>query len=375
MTLLSTPTDAAGPATAVSTRGEPRTPEPARAANIRDVARRAGVSHQTVSRVINGHSSLRAETRARVLAAMDELRFRPNRAARALVTSRSTTIGVLVSKGFEYGPAASLQAIDSAARGAGYAVDVAHLDNVEGCSIRAALDRLLAHGMDGLIILAPQSQTLQEIKRLSITLPFVTVHSAREQDDHRLSVDQSGGAALATRHLLELGHRRIVHIAGPDGWFETEARARGYQEEMEAWGCSPEVLRSGNWTAESGHHAGRLIAADQGITAVFSSNDQMALGVMRALREAGRRVPEDMSLVGFDDVPEAPYYWPPLTTVRQDFPELGARCVARLLGLIGDTGVSAEGAGTAVQRQLLAGADVVPELIVRGSTAAVKVPS
>lgn len=156
-----------------------RSPDQGRAANIRDVARRAGVSHQTVSRVLNGHPSLRAETRDRVLAAMDELSFRPNRAARTLVTSRSTTIGVLVSKGFEYGPAASLQAIDSAAREAGYAVDIAHLDDVDGGSIRSALDRLLAHGVDGLIILAPQAQTLGEIERLSITLPFVTVHSAQ----------------------------------------------------------------------------------------------------------------------------------------------------------------------------------------------------
>ncbi|WP_104117750.1 LacI family DNA-binding transcriptional regulator [Arthrobacter sp. B1805] len=337
--------------------------EPGRAPNIRDVARRAGVSHQTVSRVLNGHPSLRAETRDRVLAAMNDLSFRPNRAARALVTSRSTTIGVLVSKGFEYGPAASLQAIDSAAREAGYAVDVAHLDDVEGGSIRSALDRLLAHGVDGLIILAPQTQTLGEIERLSITLPFVTVHSARARDDHRLSVDQSGGAALATRHLLELGHRRIVHVAGPEGWFETEARVRGYRGEMEAWGCIPEGLMSGDWTAESGYRAGLTMARDTGITAVFSSNDQMALGLLHAFRETGRRVPEDISVVGFDDVPEAPHYWPPLTTVRQDFPELGRRCVGRLLGLIDDGGaggIAGVAGGTP---------DVVPELIVRASTA------
>ncbi|RJT79950.1 LacI family DNA-binding transcriptional regulator [Arthrobacter cheniae] len=349
----------------VAAESRQRPADPARAANIRDVARRAGVSHQTVSRVINGHPSLRAETRDRVLAAMDELSFRPNRAARALVTSRSTTIGVLVSKGFEYGPAASLQAIDSAAREAGYGVDVAHLDDVDGDSIRAALDRLLAHGVDGLIILAPQTQTLGEIERLSITLPFVTVHSAKAHDDHRLSVDQAGGAALATRHLLELGHRRIVHVAGPDGWFETEARIRGYRSEMEAWGCTPENLLTGDWTAESGYRVGLGMARDPGVTAVFSSNDQMALGLFHAFRENGRRVPEDMSVVGFDDVPEAPHYWPPLTTVRQDFPELGRRCVARLLGLIGDGGAGV------VPGVAGAAPDVIPELVVRASTAEV----
>ncbi|MDQ0736970.1 DNA-binding LacI/PurR family transcriptional regulator [Arthrobacter agilis] len=362
---MSTPTDAPGSAVTGAAEGRGRPAETARAANIRDVARRAGVSHQTVSRVINGHPSLRAETRDRVLAAMDELSFRPNRAARALVTSRSTTIGVLVSKGFEYGPAASLQAIDSAARVAGYAVDVAHLDDAEGGSIRAALDRLLARNVDGLIILAPQTQTLAEIERLSITLPFVTVHSARAHDDHRLSVDQSGGAALATRHLLELGHRRIVHIAGPDGWFETEARVRGYRGEMEAWDCEPEALLSGDWTAESGYRAGLALAGDLGVTAVFSSNDQMALGLLHAFREHGRHAPRDISVVGFDDVPEAAHYWPPLTTVRQNFPELGRRCVARLLGLIGEDpagrGPSAPAPGTVP--------DVVPELVIRASTA------
>ncbi|OUM43789.1 LacI family DNA-binding transcriptional regulator [Arthrobacter agilis] len=350
---------------------------------MRDVARRAGVSHQTVSRVINGPPSLRAATRDRVLAAMDELSFRPNRAARALVTSRSTTIGVLVSKGFEYGPAASLQAIDSAAREAGYGVDVAHLDDVDTSSIRSALDRLLAHGVDGIIILAPQTRTLGEIEHLSITLPFVTVHSARADDDHRLSVDQSGGAALATRHLLRLGHRRIVHVAGPDGWFETAARIRGYRGEMESWGLEPEPLLSGNWTAASGYEAGHLILRDPGITAVFSSNDQMALGLLHAFREQGLRVPEDLSVVGFDDVPESPHYWPPLTTVRQNFPELGRRCVARLLALIGESGPAVDrdageaagaaripGSGTAgVADAAGPAADVAPELVPRESTA------
>lgn len=369
---MSTPTDPAGSLTRERPRGATTagTREPARAANIRDVARRAGVSHQTVSRVLNNHPSLRAETRDRVLAAMHELNFRPNRAARALVTSRTTTIGVLVSKGFEYGPAASLQAIDSAARAAGYAVDIAHLDVMDGPLVRAALDRLLAHGVDGLIILAPQAQTLREIERLSITLPFVTIHSAREQDDHRLSVDQAGGAALATRHLLELGHRRIVHVAGPDDWLETEARVRGYLAEMTAWEQEPEIVASGDWTAESGYRAGRLMLQDPGITAVFSSNDQAALGVMHAAHEAGRRIPEDLSVVGFDDIPEAAHYWPPLSTVRQDFPELGRRCVATLLELMGSTEVGEEypGGDGAPRRHSRVLRDVTPDLVVRAST-------
>jgi DNA-binding LacI/PurR family transcriptional regulator len=330
---------------------------PKRSANIRDVARAAGVSHQTVSRVINGHPSLREETRQRVLEAMEQLSFRPNRAARALVTSRSGVLGVLVSHGAEYGPAASLQAIEEASADAGYSVDIANLERTDRSSIVAALDRLVDHAVEGLVILAPQSQTLAVIEDLSIRLPFVTVHSTGRFSDHRLSVDQVAGARLATRHLLELGHRDVLHLAGPEGWVETDARLQGYREEMAAWNLAPLRAPVGDWTAESGYRAGQGLLRTPGFSAVFSSNDQMALGLVHALSEAGLSIPQDVSVVGFDDVPEAAHYLPPLTTVRQDFPELGRRCVASLLGLLG--------AGPSLPQE-----DVAPELIVRRSTAA-----
>jgi len=327
-----------------------------RAANIRDVAAAAGVSHQTVSRVINGHANLRESTRQRVLDAMEELQFRPNRAARALVTKESRIIGALVASGAEYGPTASLQAVQTAANEAGYVVDAAHIDSADRASIEAALDRLMGHAVEGLVLLAPQSRTLEVIEQLSIRIPFVTVHSLHSQD-HRMSVDQLAGARLATRHLLELGHRQVVHVPGPEEWVETQARREGYLEEMGDWGLEPAIVAAGEWTAESGYRVGRELCGRRRFSAAVCGNDHIALGMVHAYAEAGLRVPEDFSIVGFDDVPEAAHFLPPLTTVRQDFPELGRRCIAVLLAELRG-GVPAT-AG-----------DVAPRLIRRASAAA-----
>ena len=327
-----------------------------RAANIRDVAAAAGVSHQTVSRVINGHANLRESTRQRVLDAMEELQFRPNRAARALVTKESRIIGALVASGAEYGPTASLQAVQTAANEAGYVVDAAHIDSADRASIEAALDRLMGHAVEGLVLLAPQSRTLEVIEQLSIRIPFVTVHSLHSQD-HRMSVDQLAGARLATRHLLELGHRQVVHVPGPEEWVETQARREGYLEEMGDWGLEPAIVPAGEWTAESGYRVGRELCGRRRFSAAVCGNDHIALGMVHAYAEAGLGVPEDFSIVGFDDVPEAAHFLPPLTTVRQDFPELGRRCIAVLLAELRG-GVPAT-AG-----------DVAPRLIRRASAAA-----
>lgn len=325
-----------------------------RAANIRDVAKAAGVSHQTVSRVINGHPSLRESTRQRVLDAMETLQFRPNRAARSLVTSRSGIIGVLVTNGSYFGPASTQAAIESAAASAGYLVDTATLASLEEAAFKEALDRLVNHPVEGLIILAPQETTLRQLEHFSISLPMVTVHSTSPADDHGLSVDQVAGARLATRYLAELGHRDIAHVAGPEGWVESRERIRGFRTEMAAWGLDSTRILTGDWTSDSGFRIGQELFAANPPTAVFSSNDQMALGLMHACREHGLSVPEDVSVVGFDDVPDAAHFAPPLTTVRQDFTELGRRCVAHLLTQL----------GVPVRN---APRTVVPELIVRRS--------
>ncbi|MDQ1129173.1 LacI family DNA-binding transcriptional regulator [Microbacterium sp. SORGH_AS_0888] len=323
--------------------------------SIRDVARLAGVSHQTVSRVINDHPSIRPETRERVLGVMAELRYRPSRAARALVTSRSQTLGILSASSTEYGPASAIAAIEAAARERGYWVGTVNVEPGDPDSITRAIAHLLAQSVEGLVVVAPQEQVARLLAAQRLDIPVVTLQNTAVDARQALFVDQVAGARRATAHLIELGHRRIAHLAGPGGWFEAEARIRGFGAELDAHGLTAAASVVGDWTAESGYRAGRELLRAGEATAVFSSNDQMALGVLHAAHEAGRDVPGELSVVGFDDIPEAAHFWPPLTTVRQDFAELGRRCVEVLLG--------PEGAAAAERA-------VMPELIVRASTTA-----
>ncbi|WP_349865745.1 LacI family DNA-binding transcriptional regulator [Leifsonia sp. WHRI 6310E] len=339
--------------------------ESGRAPGVREVAAAAGVSRQTVSRVLNDHPSIRPETRDRVIAAMAELNFRPNRAARMLTTARSTTIGVLAaSTSSLFGPASSIDAVENAARDAGYFVTVAHTSALDRASVEAALDHLLAQAVEGIVVIAPQQRVQDAMAAVSLSVPSVTLHGAGAAGDDGVFVDQVEGARLATRHLIERGHRRIAHLCGPGDWAEARARRDGFLAEVaDHADVTGLVTREGDWTAASGAEIGAELLserrADDRVTAVFSSNDQMALGVLHAARLAGRRVPEDLAVVGFDDIPEAAFFAPPLTTVRQDFPELGRRCVARLVSLI--EGGGADGGGVAF------GAPVAPVLVERAS--------
>lgn len=329
----------------------------ARAPSIYDVARAAGVSHQTVSRVLNDHPSLRPETKKRVLAVMAELDYRPNLAARALVTSRTRTIGVLSSQSLQYGPASSIQAIEVAARDAGYLVVTANVDGTDEASIQAGIRHLLNQAIEGLVVIAPQIRVFDILSQVALRIPHVTLQTSENDRDDVLYVDQIAGARLATAHLIDLGHTEIVHLAGPQDWIEAEARMRGYLAELDHRSIPLRSPLLGDWSAERGHRVGHELARFIDFTAVFSANDQMALGLMNAFHESGVRVPEDVSVIGFDDIPEAAFYWPPLTSVRQDFVELGRRCVATLLSLI--KGERAE-----------ASPPIAPLLVVRGSTAA-----
>ena len=326
-----------------------------RAPSIRDVARLAGVSHQTVSRVLNNHPSIRDTTKARVQQVMDELQYRPNRAARALVRGTSRTIGVLSASSSQYGPASSIAAIQDAAREAGYYVNTANLTSADSETIEAALDHLMLQSVEGIVVIAPQMRVFDVLDQLSMAVPYVTLQSTGHLNEHGLSFDQIAGARAATRHLIDLGHRNIYHLAGPQDWIEAEARMRGFLDEMGAMDVPTTAPILGDWTADFGYYAGRELLRVRDFTAIFSSNDQMALGLMHAIRDAGLDIPGDVSVVGFDDIPEAAHFWPPLTTVRQDFAELGRRCIALLLDGITD--------GPDQQRSA-----IIPELIVRGST-------
>jgi DNA-binding LacI/PurR family transcriptional regulator len=343
-----------------------------RPASIRDVARRAGVSHQTVSRVLNGHPSVRDATRTRVLVAMDELQFRPSRAARMLSMQRSQTIGVLAAAvGTHYGPASSVSAVNDAAREQGYYATVAHLASMSPEAISAAVEDLLNQDVEGVVIVAPRTAVLSRLAALAVDIPIVAAQG--EQHDAGgipvASIDQRAGVAMVMQHLIEQGHTRILHVAGPPAWDDAGSRLRAYEAELRASGLAALHPVYGDWTAESGYEAGRSLlqagTADLGFTAVFSSNDQMALGLIHAFREAGLDVPRDVSVVGFDDIPEAAHFWPPLTTVRQAFDELGKRCVAMLMDAIRKSEDPAAVPDEAVP-------DVVPpRLVIRDSVAPV----
>jgi DNA-binding LacI/PurR family transcriptional regulator len=349
-----------------------RTGARSRPASIRDVARLAGVSHQTVSRVLNGHPSVRDVTRTRVLVAMDELQFRPSRAARMLSMRRSQTIGVLAAAvGSHYGPASSVSAVEDAAREQGYYATVAHLASLSADAISAAVEDLLNQDVEGVVIVAPRTAVLSRLAALAVDIPIVAAQG--EQEDAGgipvASVDQRAGVRMVMDYLTGHGHRRIVHLAGPPDWNDAQSRLRAYEAELRSSGLPVLPPAHGDWTAESGYQAGRsLIQAGRGelgFSAAFSSNDQMALGLMHAFREAGLDVPRDVSVVGFDDIPEAAHFWPPLTTVRQAFDELGKRCVAMLMDAIRKSEDP-----SAVPGEALPDA-VPPQLIIRDSVAAV----
>jgi DNA-binding LacI/PurR family transcriptional regulator len=330
---------------------------PDRTPVMADVARLAGVSHQTVSRVINGQTNLRPATRERVEQAIRQLGYRPNSAARALVTRRSGTIGVIGSKGGFWGPSTVHRTIQAAGRQAGYFVSSTNLQSLTRAEISDAISHLQDQRVEGIVLIAAHDEAVVVARAQEDSgVPVVVVEGDVAKARWTVGVDQHAGAELATRHLIELGHRDIVHLAGPQDWTEARARLAGWRAAMYGAGLrTPEPL-IGDWTARSGYEIGQAIAGRSDVSAVFAANDQMALGLLRALAEAGRVVPDDVSVVGFDDIPEAAYLIPPLTTVRQDFDEMGRRGLRLLL----DTIESADGPP--------AHHEVVPELIVRASS-------
>ncbi len=335
--------------------GTTRTRAPRRVV-MSDVGRLAGVSHQTVSRVVNGSPHVRTETRERVLAAMEELGYRPNPVARALATGRSNTLGVVSFDTTLYGPASTLYGIERAAHDAGYFIIIASLKSLDRSSVIDAVERLRFRGVDGILVIAPQEDAVDALLHTPPGIPLVAVEAGPEHTVPVVAVDQFAGAVLATRHLLELDHRTVWQIAGPRDFIEGQQRVEGWRHTLRAAGAEPPAPLFGDWSARAGYEHGRALGGDPAVTAIFAANDQMALGVLRAMHEAGREIPAQVSVVGFDDIPEAPYLMPPLTTVRQDFDEVGSRSLHLLLARI-ETG-----------ERVAAGSLVQPELIVRAST-------
>ncbi|WP_199521157.1 LacI family DNA-binding transcriptional regulator [Jiangella anatolica] len=301
-----------------------------------DVARLAQVSPQTVSRVLNDYAFIRPDTRDRVLQAIDVLDYRPNQAARTLATSRSRTIGVVATDYLSYGPAAALWGVERAAGEAGYGVSIVSLRESNHRAFTEAMQRLVGQSVEGIVMIAPQDQSTHEVFDAFDNVPVVTLSSFETGEHKPIMLDSAEGSRIATRHLVELGHTVIAHLSGPPRFTVSEERVRGWREVLAETGLAAPEPVVGDWTAESGYLVGRELAADRHVTAVYAANDRMAQGLLLALHEAGRRVPQDVSVVGFDDVPEAAYMIPPLTTVRQDFAALGRRCIEAVLALIGN---------------------------------------
>ncbi|GAA3908353.1 LacI family DNA-binding transcriptional regulator [Microbacterium invictum] len=302
---------------------------PDRPATIYDVAKAAGVSHQTVSKVLRGLGGMRPETRERVEVELRRLNYRPNVGARALARSQQKRIGVVGYETFESSTSKVLSGVSEVLDAAGYLLEIVSVDPVGDVeAIAAALERINGTDIAGVLATSPTSNVREALTRVRFRMPvFLDVNG-----DQRIGADgrrRSVAAELVMDHLAELGHQRIAFVGGPAGWDSAGNREDVYLERVAA----PRILGHGDWSAASGYRV--MVEGDLGdATAVFVANDRMALGVLRALDERGVRVPDDVSVVGIDDIPEAGYFSPPLSTVHIDFTVAGEVAAQSLLTLI-----------------------------------------
>lgn len=338
---------------------------------IREVARAAGVSTQTVSRVINDRPDVAPETRQRVLEVIAHLGFQPSALARSLIQQRSRTIG-LVTAGLKFaGPSYTLSGITEQAEQMGYALLLKELLDVDSIDVGPILRDIVARQVDGIIWAAPEVGVNRNwladlLPTLPVPMVFLTMHAVPGVTV--VATDNYLGGRLATEHLISCGRRRIGHISGPLVWWEACQRAAGWQDALGAAGLAATDARraEGDWSSASGEWAfHRLVAQFPEMDAVFVANDQMALSVLLAASRLGRRVPDDLSVVGFDAIPESAYFTPPLTTVRQEPRALGRTAVHHIVRMIeADQGSFAPYPHETVWLK--------PQLIVRESTAAGK---
>ncbi|MCA0455096.1 MAG: LacI family transcriptional regulator [Chloroflexi bacterium] len=322
---------------------------------LRDVAREANVSYQTVSRVINDHVSVSPLTRTRVQKAIDTLGFRPNRAAQIMQTERSHTIEVIL---FYAGFNNFLYEMARASQRLGYHFSISAITEEE---FIPTLESAASRFVDGLILL-PLTRGIEDyetLTQLTDGTPFVQISGKTGSNLPSVMYDQMHGARLAAQHLIDLGHRQLAEISGPLDNYDGGDRHEGWVSTLKNYGLDTSLSVEGDFNIQSGYQAmNRLLDTGAHFTAVFVGNDSMAFGAHTALRERGLRVPEDVSIVGFDDIPEAAHFVPGLTTIRQDFELIGRLAVEFLVNMI-------ENPGTPVHQRVLQ-----PRLVVRGSTQA-----
>lgn len=299
-----------------------------------DVADYCGVSHQTVSRVVNNTGSVSRLTREKVQAAIEQLGYQPNLAAKALATGRTNTIGVLSYDSTLYGPTAMLHSIQVAAREAGYQVVLNSVVNLSNSELTKGIAALAKANVDGVIVIAPRSSASDSQVQVETRVPIVFTETQDGEPFAMVDVDQVGLGDLATQHLVNLGHKRIVHIAGSHEWLAAERRKTGYLTALAKNLLKPVGVAEGDWTPKSGYEAAKELLAGEKFTAMFVANDAMAIGAIRAISETGFRMPEDISLVSIDDSAEAGFVQPSLTSVRQQFDFVGTRLLKKLLDQI-----------------------------------------
>lgn len=307
-----------------------------RRVTIKDVAARAGISRQTVSRVLNDDGVVAEETRMRVLAAIDELGYRPSAIARSLVSQRTYTLGLLTADFSDYTHARIIEGAEAEAREHGFLIFVSGAEHSPDGEPLCCSPVLSQHHAEGLFIVyhGTDQDSYHIFEHISSDLPIVTIgYAPNRADIVTVGIANYQGAYQATQHLLGLGHRRIAHITGPLQMYGSQERRAGYLAALRGVGCTADDswLASGDWSSSSGYQATReLLERGPGFTALFVQNDRMTMGALQALREHSLRVPQDIAVVGFDDIPSTPYFDPPLTTVHQPSYELG-RIGARLL--------------------------------------------
>jgi LacI family transcriptional regulator len=306
---------------------------------IKDIARTVGVSPQTVSRVLNKRPDVAAETRLRIEQVIAELNYQPSAVARSLVHRRSYTLGI-VTAGLSYaGPARVLQGAIKQAEQDGYTLLLKNI-SLSNTEIRPVLDALYASQVDGIVWAVPEVDThWTEIYEFFLNASLPTLFLWTQTDLHLPVVTSNNymGGALATRHLLAQGFQKIGHISGPLNWRGVRERYRGWQETLLAAGMSvnDNHWAEGDWSSESGQEALlQLLKSYPDMDALFAANDHMALGAIQVAHQRGIRIPQGLAIVGFDNIPESAYFWPPLTTVQQDWRQLGARAVQELIRMV-----------------------------------------
>ncbi|HEY4269216.1 MAG TPA: LacI family DNA-binding transcriptional regulator [Galbitalea sp.] len=338
----------------------PTEPGAARA-TIYDVARAAGVSHQTVSRLLHGFTGIRPATRERVERALIELEYRPNLAARSLASNGSRRIGALVYELLEVGPRKTIQGASDAARRAGYLLDIVTLDPTDDAAVDEALTIMRGQDLAGILAFAPMDLLGDRIRQADFAVPLLIeaiVDPGASADDGPDAPTDAGMDAVVD-HLVSLGHRDIFFVSGPREWSASRYREEAFVAALRRHGLHPRGSAEAEWSAASGYRAGLSLPLELGITAVVAANDQVALGLLRALAEQGIAVPHEISVMGFDNIPESEYFQPPLSTVSVDYEQKGRILMNSFLALIGDAHAAAE---TAERRN-------PPQLVVRSSTA------